>query len=238
MKKYLKVLCGAVLAASVILGGAVMASAKEVKTITAIGQGTVTVKPDVCYMNLFARTNAKTAKEAKAENDKKVDAVIKALKDKGLTDESIVSDSLSLSPSYNWDKGYEEIIGYDAYQHLRVTLKNLDTVGDMLDTAVNAGANVNVLSYSVVDREFAYIEALSGAVKNANTKANGMAKALGVKVKGAISVSEGASYNGFVTYKNLEAEAAMDTGAGFSSSSYLSYDDIEITANVTIVYEY
>ena len=239
MKKHMKVLCASVVAAGLIIGGAVMTMAADMKTITTTGQGVVTVEPDVCYMNLFARTRGKTAQEAKSENDKKVDAVVKALKAKGLTDEDIISDSMSLYPTYNYEKGYEEITGYEAYQNMNVTVKTLDTVGDFVDAAVGAGANINGLSYSVLERETAYIEALSSAVKNANVKADGIAKAMGVSVKGPVSVVEGASYNGFVSYKSLEAEeAAADMGAGAASRSYLSYDNIEISATVTIVYEY
>lgn len=240
MKKHIKVLCASVLAASMVIGGAVMASAADMKTITTIGEGRVTVEPDVCYLNLFARSGAKTAKEAKSENDKKVDSIVKALKGKGITDDAIVSDSMSLYPSYSYEKGYEEITGYEAYQSMNITIKNLDSVGDFVDAAVNSGANINGLSYSVLEREAAYIEALSAAVKNADIKADGIAKAMGVSVKGPVNVVEGASYNGFVTYRNLETVAAEEAVAdsGFGKSTYLSYDDIEISATVTIIYEY
>lgn len=238
MKKYFKCICAAAIASSMILGMSAIAMAAEIRTITAKGEGIVRVEPDVCYVSIRAASLEKTAQKAKASNDKKVEDIVKALKGAGLSDENIISDSFSVHPKYNWENGYEEIVGYEAYQYIEAEVKDLSKAGEIADLAIEKGGNVNGLTYSVLDKEEAYVEALGLAVKNAGIKAAGIGKALGVSVLGPVSVVEGDVYNGFISYKDFvttEESAASTRGM---NSTYLSYSDIEVLANVTIVYEY
>ena len=238
MKKYFKGIVAAVITVSVIMSSAVMTMAGEKRTITTTGEGIVSVEPDVCNISLRVSSVENTAGKAKSVNDGKINAVVNALKARGLSEEDIISESFSLYPRYNWDNGYEEIYGYEAYQYLNVKVKNLDKVGEISDAVIDAGATVDGLSYSLLEKELAYVEALSLAVVNAKIKAEGIAKALGVKVLGPISVTEGTSNNSFAVYKGFAVEEAAATDMAAGNTSYLSYEDVDVTAKVTIVYEY
>ena len=62
-----------------------------------------------------------------------------------------------------------------------VTVRELDTLGDLLDTAVEAGANtVNNIQFDVDDKDAALQTARAEAIQDAQAKAQELAEASGV----------------------------------------------------------
>ena len=62
-----------------------------------------------------------------------------------------------------------------------VTVRNLDSLGNLLDDAISAGANnVNSIQFDVADKTAAVKEARAKAVTDAKTQAQEMADAAGI----------------------------------------------------------
>jgi uncharacterized protein YggE len=71
-----------------------------------------------------------------------------------------------------------------------VTLREIDRLGDLLDTIVQAGANtVNSIQFDVADKDKALKDARAEAVKDANAKAQELADTAGVQLGQLQSVS-------------------------------------------------
>ena len=60
----------------------------------------------------------------------------------------------NLYPVYNTKDNSREIIGYNVSNEITVTIDNIDMVGTVIDTAINAGAsNVNSIEFGLKDSQ-------------------------------------------------------------------------------------
>ena len=120
-----------------------------------------------------------------------MDAVIKALLEAGIAEADIQTSSISLNPIYNWDNNPPTIEGWEASNLVNVTVRDITTVGDVVDAATAAGAtNVNGITFRVEDPTAAEAEARSAAVADAKAKADQLAADAGVTIIGIITISE------------------------------------------------
>ncbi|HZP20137.1 MAG TPA: SIMPL domain-containing protein [Bauldia sp.] len=168
----------------------------KIATLTASGEGSVMVVPDVVVVTMGVTTRGKSAAEALSQNSTAMDALVKALRDAGLDEKDIGTTGFNVNPLYppTRDDGTTEprIVGYAVDNQVRVTIRDIAKAGGLLDKVVAAGANqVNGISFDVSDRVKPGDEALRKAVADARRKAEIMAAAAGVKLVRVLSVSGG-----------------------------------------------
>ena len=110
----------------------------------------------------------------------------------GKADE-IKTSGYALTPNYRYPQGGKpEIVGYKANNTVRIKTTNLDHVGRLIDSAMQAGANnVNRLMFTLKDEQGAQLEALRAASAKAKTKAEAIAASLGLKIVKIASITEG-----------------------------------------------
>jgi uncharacterized protein YggE len=138
-------------------------------------------------------TQARTAPVASKENAERLTRVLSEIKKElGKTDE-VKTSGYSLTPAYRYPQGGKpEIVGYNASNTVRIKTTNLDLVGRLIDSAMQAGANnVNRLVFTLKDEQSAQLDALRAASLKARTKAEAIATTLGLKVVKITSVAEG-----------------------------------------------
>jgi len=186
-----------------LLAGATAAYAgdEQQNVIQVSGEGIVNATPDQAELSLAVVTENKDAGQAQAENARKSNQVINALKEKGIPETDIQTQNYNLSPKHSQPPRPEpvdsrmkeyvpEIVGYTATHLIRVKVKNLDTVGELMDLAVENGANqISNVSFSVSDSLAYKKEALKNAVADARAKAEVLAAALGKTLTGVQSAS-------------------------------------------------
>src|SRR5690606_10161653 len=116
---------------------------KVTKTISVTGTGEITVEPDVAYVNLGVLTKGKTADEAQQENAEIFAKVNKVLFDEYKLEEADVKTiGFNVRPDYSYQEGKEPTItGYTATHTIRVTYRDLDSIGELLDAVAKAGVN-------------------------------------------------------------------------------------------------
>lgn len=161
------------------------------------GIGMVQVTPDQARIDFAVETRAATAADATAENASRMDAVIRALRSLGTRDLTVETFGYGLRPEYGprtpdpeWRP---EIVGYTAQNNIRVTLRDIQAVGRVMDTAVRSGANrVAGLAFQATDTEAARRDALAMAVAQARSQAQTMAAALGRTLGEPLEVRGGA----------------------------------------------
>ncbi len=161
------------------------------RTLTLSGSGRVALTPDLARISIGVHNENKNASEAIAANNKNAQAVIKALKSFGIKDKDISTSNFSVYPQQNWGKEGERLgITYIVDNTVRVTVRDLDKIGKILDAVTKAGANnINGIQFDVTDRESAYQNALAAAVKNARERAETIAKAAGVSLDEVLSIN-------------------------------------------------
>ena len=173
------------------------AKADERPSFTIQGQGEVTVKPDVARVQVGVRTEAKEVTAAVQANATRMDAVLKAIRAAGVEEKDITTTNYSISPLYEQvrpNTGTQPAVrGYQVMNMVRVTVRKIGDAGKVLDAATQAGANAaRGISFdlSEEEREKAYSEALTRAVKEAQRKAGIIGKAVGTTQVSLFSIME------------------------------------------------
>ena len=160
------------------------------RIIVVTGLGKVSAKPGRAGLRLAVRTEGATAAEAMARNAEAMARVTEVLKT-SLPAAMIETSGFSLNPRYSGTE--RKMLGFEAYHQLAVPITDLVKIGEVADKAVLAGANVvSVESFTSLDedlRESTRI-GLERALADARSKAEVVAKALGVKITGVSHVVE------------------------------------------------
>lgn len=209
-------------------------SGKEIlaNKMTVSAAGTKKAMPDVAYVTVAVTTQNKAMKKAQSENREKMNALYAALKEAGLTEQDIRTASYSANPLYDYTNGSGVITGYQVTNMVELTIKDIDKVGDYIDIAAAKGANTNYsINFGLLDNSAFYNEALAEAVKKAKAKADAIAAAGGYKITGTLEISESQGYY-TPPYKYSDMAESV-AGAATPITAGL----LEITANVTIVYQ-
>lgn len=148
------------------------------RTMTLTGQGQVTAVPNIAVIRLGIQTTGENLVDIQAENAQIAQTIIQALQRMGISD--IKTFQYSIDKIYDYENGRQIDRGYSVRNILEIRTANLDMAGNIIDTAVNSGANVvDLISFDVANREYYYLQALNMAVMNAMQKANSIAMNLG-----------------------------------------------------------
>jgi hypothetical protein len=161
------------------------------KTITVTSTASVGTEPDEAVVTLGISTQDPDSATALGTNGATVDAVVAAVEAAGVAKEDVHTTRLDLNRRTIDRRTPQETTVYVADSALEVTVRDLDTVGDVIQAGVEAGANsVRGVRFGVSDPAQARIEALDAAVKGARTKADAMAAAAGTTVTGVVTIDE------------------------------------------------
>jgi uncharacterized protein YggE len=180
-------------------------------SLTAEGQSRRT--PDIALFNAGVVTQAATATEALADNSRRMDRVIAALKRAGIAERDIQTSAISLQPRYSdperdaqmlarsTGRPYvppteaAKIIGYEARNTVQVRVRKLGEMGKIIDTLISEGANqVDGPNFTLDEPREALDEARREAVAVGRQRAELYAQATGMRVARLLSVSEGGGY--------------------------------------------
>jgi uncharacterized protein len=170
---------------------------KLIRSISLNGHGEVRVAPDLAIVTMGVMSSAVTAQEALAANTKAMTELMAALKAANIEPKDIQTSNFSVNPRYDYGQNNGQpakLTGYDVANNVTVTLRKIDSMGDLLDKAVSAGSNqINGVSFSVANPQDAMDEARKDAVKDAKRKADLYAAATSTTIGNLISLSEGVS---------------------------------------------
>ena len=160
--------------------------------ISVDGQGKATATPDLAVARLGFAVKTKTVAEAQSQAASSMQAVIAALKAKGLGDKDIQTSRFSIVSEPQMENGRQVGTLFHLTNVVTAKIRQMDKVGDILDAALASGANrVESLSFTIEDPTPIMNQARDKAMADAKAKADQLAKGTGVKVGSPISISEG-----------------------------------------------
>ena len=208
------------------------ASDEPTHGITVQGTGTVTIKPDLATLSVGVTTQASKAAQAQSAASAAMTKVIAAIKKLGIADADLVTQSVSLNPTYDYSNGASpRLTGYSATQSLSVKVRDLTKVGDVIDAAVAAGANqVGGVSFSVADPAAATEQARKAAVADAKKRAETLAQAAGVTLGSPISITETSAPTPTPIYYGTDAAGAP------AVKTPVEVGTTDVTVQVQVVY--
>jgi uncharacterized protein YggE len=172
-----------------------------------VGTGSVTTTPDTAMWSFGVQTSADTASAALRANSEAMEDVVAALRDAGISGDDLQTEQVSVWPRTS-DDGVS-IVGYDASNTVRATIRDLDRAGGIVDAAVAAGANqVYGPSLTVSDAEAQYRAAVDAAFDDARARAEAIADKAGVTLGAPVAIVEGGGGAPIPYYAEAMAEAA------------------------------
>lgn len=206
--------------------------------IVVSGTGRVKVTPDIALFTVGVTTLADSSVGALDENARVMAMVLEAVRRGGVDDEDIQTQLVSVWPQFDYGREPSSeppaILGYRAENRIVVRVRDMDELGDLIDSSIEAGANqLYGVSFTVSDESSKKLrkDVLSLAVEDSREKAMIISEAIGAKGVKALGVVEGGSYSPPI-YR-LDTAALEAKG----SSTPISPGEQEVTASLTVTYE-
>jgi uncharacterized protein YggE len=164
-------------------------------TITTAGVGKVYETPDMAYLQFGYSIVKKTASEAQKDTAIAIDKLLKAFYKIGIKKEDLKTISFSINERRKYVQNTHKVIGYQCQNILQLKIKGTNDIGKYIDTAVSAGANViRGINFGFEKEEALKQQALKLAYKDAEEKAESLARAARGKIVGIEEIIEGETY--------------------------------------------
>jgi uncharacterized protein YggE len=174
--------------------------------ISAIGE--VRLAAEIALLQIGVESDEKTAARAAAEAASVMSRVLTAMEGLGFDRDSMPTTDYSVGVETDWDG--QKISGYTATTAVELRLDDLDTLGMVIDKALEAGANdVSSIRFDVKDRRAARDQAIRTAFDTARRDAEVLAQAAGSSLGRLVQLSIGGPQLGALAEAvTVSAEAA------------------------------
>ncbi len=206
----------------------------RVPTVVTHGEATVRRAPDRAFVDLAVETRAQTPKDASTRNAQLMTAVQEKVRALGVPADALRTRGYQLNPEFDYVNGRQIPRGYTARNHIEVRLDKLEQLGEVIDTAIAAGAtHAGSVRFDLRERDLLEREALKQAVADARARAEAAAAGAGSAVARILKIEEGATDVPppipYMAAARMEAKQAMPTP--------IAAGEIEIRATVTLTAE-
>ncbi|MDR1786086.1 MAG: SIMPL domain-containing protein [Spirochaetaceae bacterium] len=206
-----------------------------VRAVTVQGSARVLVASDRAAVSLSVVTRNADAAAAAEENARRMTAVQEAIKAMGVDPKSISTSNYTVNREMVYRDGANIPGDYRVTNRLNVSVKDLTSVGKLIDGAIQAGANeMTSLTYSSSDTEAAVKQARALAVTQAREAAQLLAETSGAGLGRVLSITE---LGGAVPAPRLMVKALADSAAFEESSTPISATDSAVTVTVEVQFE-
>ncbi len=215
--------------------------------ITVNGTGSVEVEANVANVSIGVDVIAPTVREARDQAATKLAAMIDAITSQGVAADDITTSRLNIRPETVWVEEEIElgdgevarsrrsrIIGYRVTNRLDVSVRDVETIGDVIDSAADVGGDatrIDNIYFTADDTSDAAVSARQLAAANARATATLYANALGVRLGPIVSLTETGA-DAPIGFQNDSFGFAVETAALRSVETPVSSGNVTITANI------
>jgi uncharacterized protein YggE len=203
------------------------------------GNGTAEISPDIAYVNIGVHSESSTAVTAVSMNNTSSQKVLDALLGLGVLAKDLRTSNFSIYSLQKTDPQSGKVTGtyYAVDNNVIVTVRDLPKLGDLLDKAIQAGANsINNVTFDVSDESATLKLARDEAMKNALQQAQELATAAGIKLGDIqnINYSESAP----IAFSNSNYMDYGKGGGGVRTSAPVpvAAGQLTLTATVSLTY--
>ena len=199
------------------------------RTVSVSGSSNISLAADTATLRIGVSTVRDTVAEAQSESNEIMQRVIAAILGQNVVQEDVVTSDFSVYTERDYSDASVPV-RYHVDNTLYVTVRALDTVGDVIDAATAAGANqMYGLTFSSGETA-AYEKALRRAYEDAAAKAALLAEAAGQTLGEVVSINASNSYGGDYGIANTYAMDAR------SAKTAIVSGDVTVSASVTVVF--
>ncbi|WP_327270589.1 oxidative stress defense protein [Shewanella sp. cp20] len=189
------------------------------------------VKADMAELTVEVVTKADNPAKAKAGSDKAVSDFLARLAKSGIAREDIHSANLNLQPEYLYDPETRtnKEIGYRASRQVVVTLRALDKLNDLLDSALQQGINrIHQINFKSSKEQEMIEQARLMAIKDAKQKAAALAEGFGERLDGVWEIRYQAQGPVRPMVYKMSAAARGDIAESYQEAQTSISDRVEV----------
>ena len=228
-------------------------------TINVSGEGIVYAIPDTAEFSFSVVSDKATVALAQADATQKINALTAYLTAAGVAADDIQTTNYSIAPQYSYSSsvcpqapvnlpnssgvssgsaiycppGKQVLTGYEVDQTTDVKVRDTTKAGDLLAGVGGKGATeVSGLSFTTEDPTAIQAQARDKAIADAKTKAEVLAKSLGVSLVRIVSFNENGGGNPVPMYAMASGAMTKD-----SASPAISVGQNKVVSDISITYE-
>jgi uncharacterized protein YggE len=183
----------AALLLSVVVSGATPAAdPPRQRTVLVTGEGKASAPPDLATLNAAVVVENPDPGTALARSTDKMTRALAAIRQAGVAPRNVQTTAFNVEPVYEYRRERApRIVGYRVRQRAHVRVRDLGRVGGLLTGLVRAGSNeVGRVSLGVQNPARLADQARREAIGNARRRADGYARAAGVRLGPVLTISE------------------------------------------------
>ncbi|WP_161604565.1 SIMPL domain-containing protein [Roseiconus nitratireducens] len=175
----------------------------DLPSISVSGEGEVQSKPDMAAISVGVVTEAESAKQALEANNEAMQRLFESLDQMQIEDKDRQTVRFDISPQYRREDPRRQqlqqddasrqprIVGYQVTNQLRIKVRRISELGNVLDAVVAAGSNrVEGIQFAVDNQDNLLDEARKAAIEDARRKAQLFAKAADVSLGRVLRIQE------------------------------------------------
>ncbi|MFW6000550.1 MAG: SIMPL domain-containing protein, partial [Halorubrum sp.] len=207
------------------------------RSIDVTAAGEATSAPDRATLSVAVTATGDDADAVRDELDAGDEELRAALTEWGLGDDDIRTEEYDVRESYE-TRDDPNRTRYEGVHRYAIELDDVDAVGEVIDVAVDAGADrVQRIQFGLSEETEREVreEAIATAMSNADDDAAALANASDLDVVGVYEVST--SESGSSPYVTRESEAAAGGADGGDASTAVETGDVNVRVSVDVVYE-
>jgi uncharacterized protein YggE len=180
--------------------GPILGAGLGVGVISVQGQGRVSAPPDMAIVNVGVSYRGETAETAMARVANVIDLALARVTENGVARSDVQTGQMSLYPVHrpsSHDRDLDNQAGdappqFEARSTLTLRIRNLPKLGNVIAALMGDGINrIDGLQFVLSNSDRFQSQARTKAVKDAMTRAKGLADAAGVTLGAIVSLSEG-----------------------------------------------
>jgi len=208
------------------------------------GQGTIEIPADVAKVSIGVESRETTVSAARQNAADAMESVMDAIKDNGVSEDDIVTTNFNIYPQTIWVEVSDSlgrhseprITGYTVSNTVQVTVRDIDNLSPVVDTAATAGGDlirINSIQFTVDDSSVFGEVIRQHAAADALAKADVYARAMGVTLGPLVYLTEIGSSVPMAYGAPMAEMAAMD---GAFKSTPISSGDVNLSVTVQAVF--
>ena len=206
---------------------------QQLRSVSVSGSGSVNGVPDQAVIVLGVRTEDENAAQALTLNNTQMQALITALRAAGVAQADIRTLTVQLQPRYqppptSRAEDMPTVDGFIAINTVEVTVRDLDNLGELLDSAIAAGGNqIEGIRFEFADPAALLDQARQAAMEDAQHKAEQLSQLAGARLGVVLTISE-SSVTPFPSMRDL-AQANVGGQVPISPGTQAVQVDIQVT---------
>lgn len=227
----LRNMIGLTLASAMVSAMPIAAQEPAVPSIVTTGDAVVRRAPDRAFLVATVETRARDPKEAQSQNAKLMSAVQARVAAAGIPKDAVRTLGYNIQQEFDFTNGRRIPRGYVARNAVEARVDALESLGELLDAVVQAGAtSISGVRFDLRDRAGAEREALRLAVVDARGRADALAAGAGRTVDRILRIDDTRQQMPTPVRAEMMAAKAIDAAAPTPIEPAL----IEIRAHVVL----